>query len=274
MRADLHVHSYYSDGLLSPEEIAKSAAANGVEVIALTDHDNMLGCGGAAKACAARGIKFVEGIEISAYEGITKIHTLGYGLDKDCTVYKSFSKELIAGAALRAEEIIYKLNKNGVRLSMEEVKKEQRVKETPIHVMHIAYAASKKGYGTPFNIFEKLLAWGKPAYSNLARPTPERAVEVIKACGGFSSLAHPGRISLSKDELIKLIKRMKACGLDGIEAVYSAHTAIETAYYKETANALHLLVTGGSDTHYPSGNRKIGTPVFYADGALAEKLKI
>ncbi|MDE6868276.1 MAG: PHP domain-containing protein [Clostridia bacterium] len=274
MRADLHVHSYFSDGLLSPEDIAKSAAANGVELIALTDHDNMLGCGETAKCCAARGIGFVEGIEISAYDGLTKIHTLGYGLDKNSNEYKAFSKELSDGSMQRAEDIISKLNKCGVRLSMEEVKKEQAVKNIPLHVMHIAYAASKKGYGSPFDFYNKYLNRGKPAFSNIARPTPERAVEVIKACGGFSSLAHPGRIDMPADELLKLIQRMKACGLDGIEAVYSAHTAIETAYYKETANALHLLVTGGSDTHYPSGNRKIGTPVFYAEGTLAEKLKI
>lgn len=275
MRADLHIHSYYSDGLLSPEEIVKSAAANGVELIAVTDHDNMLVCEQASKACAERGIKFVEGIEVSAYSGDVKIHTLGYNIDKDCTDYKTFAKELYEGSRVRAEDIVFKLNKNGVRLSMEEVLNQQTVKNIPVHTMHIAYAAANKGYASsPFTFFEQYLAWGKCAFSNLCRPTPERAVEVIAACGGFSSLAHPARIDMSAEELKKLIARMKACGLGGIEAVYSAHTALETAYYKETASSFNLFVTGGSDTHFTGGKRKIGTPVFHADKSLAEKLGV
>lgn len=275
MRADLHVHSYYSDGLLSPADIAKNAASNGVALIAVTDHDCMLACDETSKACAERGIKFVNGIEVSAYSGQTKIHTLGYNIDKDCAIFRQFAKRLYEGSLRRAEDVIFKLNKNGVSLSMEEVFKVQLVKEIPVHTMHIAYAAAKKGYaGSPFNFYLEYLTSGKPAFSDLCRPAPEEAVEVITACGGFSSLAHPGRVDLPKDDLNKIIARMKACGLGGIEAVYSAHTANETAYYKETANAFDLLVTGGSDTHFSSGNKKIGTPVFYADKALAEKLGI
>lgn len=275
MRADLHIHSYYSDGLLSPADIAQSAAANGVELIAVTDHDTMLACRETYECCKERGVKFVGGIEVSAYSGETKIHTLGYGLDTECATYKEFAKQLAEGSVRRAEDTVFKLNRAGVRLSMEEVFSVQVVKNIPVHTMHIARAAAKKGYASsPFNFYLEYLASGKPAFSDIARPSPEYAVEVIKACGGVSSLAHPGRIELNKNGVESLIKKLAACGLDGIECVYSTHTAKETAYYKETASELGLLATGGSDTHYSGGKRKIGTPVFDADGSLAEKLKI
>lgn len=275
MRADLHIHSYYSDGLQSPEDIVKSARANGVELIAVTDHDCMLAHREISALCKDRGIKSVSGIEVSAYSGNVKVHTLGYNADGENPVFKQFAKRLYDGSFVRAEEIICKLNKNGVRISMDEVLKEQAVRDIPVHTMHIARAAAKKGYAnTPFNFYLEYLVAGKPAFSNACRPAPGEAIEIIKACGGISSLAHPGRIDLNKADLASLIKSLAARGLDGIEAVYSTHTAIETAYYKETANALNLLVTGGSDTHINSVKRKIGTPVFYADKALAERLHI
>ena len=99
-------------------------------------------------------------------------------------------------------------------------------------------------------------------------------MEVINSCGGFAVLAHPGRIELEKQELISLVKRLKDLGLKGIEAVYSTHTQIETAYYKEMAREYGLSVTGGSDTHFKEGNKKIGTPVFACDKELCEKLGI
>lgn len=273
IKADLHVHTYYSDGLMSPEQAVTEAKRNGVELIAVTDHDTMLATA-EVKACAEQnGIKTVSGIEVSAYEGEIKLHTLGYNLDGNGATYKSFAKELYEGSFLRAEDIIFKLKKSGVSLALDEVLKERRCENAPVHGMYIARAGFKKGYAkTPFSFYAKYLAAGKPAFSAVGRPSPERAVEAITACGGFASLAHPARVEMGKDELVSLIKRLKACGLGGIEAVYSAHTSIDTAYYKETAGALSLEITGGSDTHYIGGNRKIGSPVFRLGAALADKL--
>ena len=239
----------------------------------MTDHDTALGADEAQKAAKEYGLKFVNGIEVSAYKNGVKLHTLGYNLNLNCPDFEDFCARLFKGSQERAEDVIYKLNKNGVSLGLDDVLKERRCEKTPIHGMFIARAAAKKGYAnTPFNFYANYLSAGKCAYSEIGRPSPEEAVEVIKSCGGVSSLAHPGRIEMEDKELLTLIKRLKACGLDGIEAEYSAHTLNETAYFKEIARQNSLLVTGGSDTHFNGGNRKIGTPEFYADKTLADKL--
>ncbi|MDE6597039.1 MAG: PHP domain-containing protein [Clostridia bacterium] len=275
IRADLHIHTYFSDGLMSPAEVVNEAAVNGLNVIAVTDHDTMLATGEVSALAKERGIISVRGIEVSAYEGELKLHTLGYNVDYKCSDYKSFAKRLYDGSVKRAEDIIYKLNKNGVALSMEEVLAQKTVNDTPIHGMHISRAGAAKGYASsPFNFYLKYLAGGKCASSCICRLTPEETIEVIDACGGFASLAHPARIDLDRSGVAALVKKLVPLGLGGIEGVYSTHTANDTAYYKELAKTYRLVLTGGSDTHYKEGNKKIGTPAFYIDEALAEKLKI
>ena len=139
--------------------------------------------------------------------------------------------------------------------------------------MHISRTAVKKGYARDAFTFQRnFLSYGCDAYSGIGRPSPETAVEVITACGGFASLAHPGRIELEKQELIALVKRLVSKGLKGIEAEYSAHTSLQTAYYTQLAKEYNLSVTGGSDTHFQGGNKKIGTPVFDCGEELCEKL--
>lgn len=271
----MHVHTFYSDGLLSPEEAVLKAKANGVEILSVTDHDTAKSNSAVKSLCQKHGITAVDGIEISAYAGDIKVHTLCYNADKDDADFKAFLKELYDGSFKRAEDIIFKLDKCGVSLSMEEVLKQRTVKDTPVHGMHIARAGAKKGYAnSPFAFYKKYMMNGCAAYSNVARPTPEKTVEIITAAGGFSSLAHPGRIDMSAEDIKSLIKRMKGSGLCGIEAVYSTHTPYETAYYKELAGELGLAVTGGSDTHFADGNRRIGTPHFTPDNSLLQRLKI
>ncbi len=251
----------------------RTAKSNGVELISVTDHDTALGAEEASKAAEEYGVKFVNGIEVSAYKNGVKLHTLGYNLNLHASVFKDFTEELFKGSVKRAEDIICKLNKNGVFITMDEVLNERKCNKSPVHSMFIARAATKKGYAkTPFNFYSEYLSAGKCAYSEIGRPSPEKAVEVIKLSGGISSLAHPARIEMEDKELLSLIKELKACGLDGIEAEYSAHTAVKTAYFKEIARQNSLLVTGGSDTHFKGGNRKIGTPAFFADKILADKL--
>lgn len=276
LRADLHLHTYYSDGLLSPAEIVREAKNNGVGLFAITDHDCALAFSEVKPIADNAGLKTVAGIEVSAYVGDVKIHTLGYGIDENCGLFKKFLKELYEGSLKRADDIISKLNKNGVAVTLEEVRAFAHSPLSPVHSMHIAYTCAKKGYaeGNPFAFFNNYLAYGRCAYSCICRPEPERTVEIINACGGFSSLAHPGRIDMPAGQLKALVKKLTNCGLGGIEAVYSAHTVTETAYYKEMAKAYGLIVTGGSDTHLIGRNRRVGTPVFYADETLLGKLGI
>lgn len=274
MRADLHTHSYYSDGLLSPADIARLSRQNGVQLAALTDHDNMNGCAAFAEACRREGIKCVRGLEISAYTDV-KVHILGYGLDDECGDYKKFCDFVCKGSLNRTEEILSKLKRRGINLSFADVVRERRCESSPVHTMYIARAAARKGYASsPGSFYAEMLAPGRPAYSGAGRPSPEYALEVISRCGGISSLAHPGRVTLPREGLYALIKHLKDCGLDGIEAVYSGHTVEETAYFREVAAQFSLLVTGGSDTHYSEGNRHVGTPEFYPSEELLAALDI
>lgn len=275
MRADLHVHTYFSDGLQSPEDVALCAEINGVELVSVTDHDTALAYPELFDCCKKRGIKAVTGIEVSAYLGGVRLHTLGYNIDINCSAFREFSSSLVEGSLKRTDDILQKLKKNGVYISMDEVLSQRKSEKAPVHSMHISRVAAAKGYSKDaFSFQRNYLSHGCVAYSEVGRPSPDKAVEAITACGGFASLAHPGRIELEKQEVISLIKRLSSKGLCGIEAVYSTHTPLETAYYKELAREYNLLVTGGSDTHFKDGNKKIGTPVFDCGEELCEKLGI
>lgn len=274
MKADLHVHTYYSDGTLSPKNVADMAKTNGVKIISVTDHDNMNGSEEVKNFCSEADVMAVDGLEISAYAS-AKIHILGYNVNKNKKEFENFYKKCIYGAEERILDILKKLAKHGVNLSIYDVERERTCKNSPLHSSYVARAACRKGYGSnPANFYVKYLNVGKCAYSNLNRPTPREAVEVITSCGGLASLAHPGRIDLEESNKISLIKQLKDCGLSGIEACYSAHTYTETAYYKEIAEKFSLLITGGSDTHFADGNRKIGTPEFYPDEKLLSALNL
>lgn len=275
MRADMHLHTRASDGLLSPEEVVKIAAANGLEMLAVTDHDTVFNSEKVNTYCQNSGITGVNGIEVSAYCGSVKVHTLGYGFDLNNARFKGFLNELYQGSIKRTEQIICKLNGCGIGLTFEDAAAERISDTTPIHVMHIARAAVKKRYTeNPFAFHKKYLSPGAAASCQICRPTPERAIEAINAAGGIAVIAHPGRVEMSKPELYDLISRLAKAGLGGIEAVYSSHTTQETAYFKEIAEEFGLLITGGSDTHFAGGNRSIGTPVFHPSDILRQRLKI
>ncbi len=275
IRADMHIHTYYSDGGQSPADVIRAAKRKGVNLISVTDHDNSNGRREVRDLAGRAGITAVDGEEISAYSGDVKVHMLGYGMDYSDPAYIAFGKKLYDGADERAFDILSKLAAVGVRITYGEVVRERRCRQSPVHATHIAVAGARKGYArSPYDFYVRYLNYGTAGFSCICRPTPEETAEVVKKCGGFCSLAHPGRISMDKDGVIALIERIIPHGLGGIEAVYSGHTVKETQYYKELAERYGLLVTGGSDTHYAEGNRAVGDPLFYPDEKLLSALKV
>ncbi len=275
MTADMHVHTLASDGMFSPEEVVSLAVAAGLSALAVTDHDTVFNTEKVNTLCEKVGIKGIAGVEISAYVGDVKIHTLGYGFDLCSPCFAEFMNELYEGSLERASDIITKLSSVGVNLTLDEAKAQRAYSSVPVHAMHIARAAVKKGYGSsPFEFYKNYMMCGRAAYSDACRPTPKRAVEVINAAGGIAVMAHPGRIEMPKEQLRSLISELCSAGLGGIEAVYSTHTVSDTAYFKEIAGQFGLLITGGSDTHYGGGRRRIGSPVFSPSEELRQKLKI
>lgn len=273
MRADLHVHTYCSDGLLSPEQAVNIGAENGVKLLAITDHDCALACGKAQDIGRGKGVQIVRGTEISAYEGDVKLHTLAYNFNAEDSGVKNFFERLRLSSYERTEDILNKLKSAGVKLNFTEIENERHSPESPVHSMHIARVGAKHGYAAnPFEFYKNFLMRGKVAFSKIGRPSPEETVEVFTAAGGLCSLAHPGRVELDKESLLSLIVKLKDCGLRGIEAVYSTHTKLQTAYFKEIANKLPLFITGGSDTHFKEGNNRIGFPYFEPCEELLQKL--
>lgn len=273
LRADLHTHTYYSDGRQSPDDVIDAALRTGVRLIAVTDHDTMLGCDRAAESARDAHVRYVRGLEVSAYAGDVKFHTLGYGMDED--KFAGFLTALYENSIRRAEDVIGKLNAAGIRMTVEDAAAERRSDRAPIHGMHIARAGVKRGYApTPFAFFGEYLARGKTGFSCVGRPSPEDTCGAIAAAGGFSVVAHPGRVEMTEEELKKWIVRLKGFGLGGIEVYYTTHTVIQTAYYKRLAEELSLEATGGSDTHYSGGRNRIGEPAFFAGDSLRKRLKI
>lgn len=272
MTADLHIHTHFSDGSLTPEEVVNSAIYGGVGLISVTDHDTMAGVDVSVSAAEEKGIKCAAGVEVSAYDGDVKFHTLGYGVDRE--KFKPFLDGLFKGSFLRLEEIVFKLNKVGVKITAEDAANERFSPVTPVHGMHIARAVLKKGYvKSVAEFFIKYIDSGA-AFSRIGRPTPEETCEAISYAGGLAVVAHPGRIKMSATELEKRIKGLVFTGLGGIEVYYTTHTKGQTAYYKNLANSLGLFATGGSDTHVSGGNRIIGQPQFTPCERLLKRLNL
>lgn len=275
IRADLHVHTYYSDGTQSPLDAVKGALRAGVNLISVTDHDNANGTKEVLGLAEQYGLRAVGGEEVSAYDGGIKVHLLGYNMDVDCKPFKDFTKRLFDGAEERFEDVLKKLRALGVNIGREEICAERYCPTSPVHTFYIAVAGAKKGYEKDaYSFYMHYLNSGCEAFSCVGRPTPEEAIEAVVSSGGICSLAHPGRITLGKEEVERLIRRVIPCGLSGIEAVYSSHTVEQTQYYKELAEKFGLLITGGSDTHHKEGSKRIGTPAFYPSEELLSALKI
>lgn len=275
IRADLHIHTYYSDGGQSPADVIAAAKARGVNLISVTDHDNSLAGAETAALAKRAGIGFADGVEVSAYDGDVKVHLLCYAMDYFSPAYAAFIKKINEGAEARSLDILKRLSAVGVNISYGEVLRERKSAKAPVHAMYIARAGARKGYAiSPVDFYTRYLNYGRAGFSCICRPTPEETVNMCVSCGGLCSLAHPGRISLDEGGVINLIERLAPLGLRGIEAVYSGHTDRQTQYYKGLAERYSLFVTGGSDTHYSEGNRKVGVPCFYPSEGLLAALKI
>lgn len=271
MKADLHMHSVYSDGRLTPKELAFKAKSAGLDLFSVTDHDSLEGLEEKKQAAKEVGLPFLSGWEISAYAD-TKVHVLGYGC-KPGGAYAEFLKKRLESGYLRADDMRKKANAYyGLDVTMDEIEEFHLVKSAPMHTMSTVCAFARRlgcDYGELYlNTFTK----GKPAYSDLGRPTPEEGVEIIHGMGGKAFLAHPGRIELGFSEREELFRRLILKGLDGIEYIYTTHTVSETEYFKQFAEKHDLLLSGGSDFHAEDGVHIVGKPDFFPDEKLLEAI--
>ena len=279
MKADLHLHTIYSDGTDTPEEIALRAERAGLGLISMTDHDSLEGLEEKREAAKRHGLLFVSGWEVSSYCALGKVHILGYGCRPNGE-YARFLQERKEGALVRASDMLKKANACfKLSLTLEDCERERVKKEAPLHTMHVvrAYARvlnrGKDALSMKLGeLYKTYFAKGCPAYSELCRPTPHAALEVIHATGGIACLAHPGRIEGDFTAREQLMDELCAAGLDGIECTYSTHTREQTAYFLSYAERKGLYQTGGSDYHAEGMKREIGLPVFEPDERLLQVL--
>lgn len=246
---DLHTHSTFSDGSLTPTELVAEAGKVGLAALSLTDHDTTRGIDEFLRASADAKIEAVAGVEVSVEVRGRTVHMLGYGIDPGHADLVEALGRVVEGRNDRNARIIRKLQMLGIRIELEEV--QSLAGEDVVGRPHVAQALISKGIVSTFDeAFDRYLARNAPAYCERFRLTPEEAIRLIDAAGGVSVLAHPYLIGANSPGALEvLVKKMKASGLSGLEAIYTEHTAEQTQEYLDLAKQFDLLATGGTDFH-------------------------
>jgi predicted metal-dependent phosphoesterase TrpH len=252
---DLHTHTTASDGRCTPPELVACAAAAGVDVLSVTDHDTTAAAAIVADGCAQAGIEFIPGIEITAVVDGVDVHVLGYFIEADSSTLGVFLAEQRQRRIDRVRQMIERLGELGIELDADAV-------------LSPAKGDASKAAGRPWiaralvqagavaNIreaFDRYLKKGQPAFVSRVGPTPAEVFSQIHAAGGIASLAHPGLLGCDD-----LIPAFVAAGLDAIEAHHSKHTADDTQRYLEIARRHDLAISGGSDYHGDPSHDVVG----------------
>lgn len=253
---DLHIHSVYSDGTDTPLEICRAAFASGVEVLSITDHDGLGSTKEKKSAAISCGLKYITGLELSAYEDDKQVHILGYGVNEADEKFLRTLKKLDQNRLNRTEIMLERLKKYyGIEIGLESVK---QTGTQSVGSMHLARALVAKGFAKSVSeAFSSYIGYGQKAYCPELRQTPEQAVLTINEAGGKAVLAHPGKLKTNAE---LMVKKLKDYGLFGIEAMYSSHTLQQTEYFKKLAEDFRLIITVGSDYHGKGRLEKIGVP--------------
>ena len=243
MFADLHLHTAFSDGTYSPEELAGHARHQRLAAIAVTDHDTAEGCVRAAAACVQNGLEFIPGIELTAELEDHELHILGYGFE---AAHPEFQRELATFQNVRQQrirEMVTRLNDRGVPLRADAVFALANCRSPGRP--HVARALVQAGVCSSLDeAFERFLKKHRPAWVPKFNMSALRAIELLHAAGGLAVMAHPGL-----NRIDPLIPALVDAGLDGLECHYRNHTEQDTSRFLALARKYGLLVTGGSDFH-------------------------
>ena len=253
--ADLHCHSFLSDGTLAPEALAARAKANGVELWALTDHDEIGGQARARAAASASGLPYLTGTEISvSFAGVT-VHIVGLGFDADDATLVQGLAATRGGREARAREMAAELAKVGIRGAYEGALEYVGNPEV-ISRTHFARHLVESGVCNDTNeVFRRFLVEGKPGFVPHRWASLRDAVEWISNAGGLAVVAHPARYKFTPTEEYALFSEFKALGGRGVEVVTGSHSAAEAVRYANTAREFDLLASRGSDFHSPDESR-------------------
>jgi predicted metal-dependent phosphoesterase TrpH len=260
---DLQSHSTYSDGALAPAAVVAAAAAAGVRLLALTDHDTVDGIDEALAAATEHGIALVAAVELSTVDELGEdFHVLGYGIDhKDAAL-----GELLALWRADRADRIDRMAAMLCDLGLEPDRRELDLRKAaghPIgrpHLAAAAIAANRKrlepvGLAEPSAFLEAYLVPGCPAYCRRQTPTVPEAIDAIHGAGGLAVWAHPFWDVWHADDVTEALLRFKDAGLDGVEAFYATHNRDQTEMLADLAGEIGLLTTGSADFHGPEHRR-------------------
>jgi len=268
LNADLHCHSVVSDGTLTPEELAARAAANGVELWALTDHDEVSGQERAAAAAKACGIRYVCGVEISVTFLNQTVHIVGLGVDPENAALRAGLTATRGGRTARARDMAAELARVGIPGVFEGALKYVGNPEL-ISRSHFARYLVEAGVCPDTNsVFRKYLAAGKPGYVPHRWASLADAVDWITGAGGAAVIAHPARYKFSANEEFALFTEFKGHGGAGVEVVTGSHTTAEYLTYGAAATDYGLAASRGSDFHSPDESHTDLGSLPYLPGAL------
>lgn len=258
---DLQSHSRHSDGTLSPSEVVAAAAAAGVTLLSLTDHDTVDGVREAAGAADGAGLRLVTGVEISALDQAgADLHILGYLVeDRDPLLLERLARYR-ADRERRTEAMVTALRELGFELD-EDVLRRRVAAGKPIGRPHVALAVTShpanatrlaaEGLAEPSPFLGAYLVEGRPAFRQRELPSVPEAITAIHEAGGVAVWAHPFWDVSAAAEVLATIDRFRAHGLDGVECFYLTHTADQSTLLARRCEELGLLSTGSSDFHGP-----------------------
>ena len=251
LNIDLHCHSTISDGLLTPARLIEHAALRGVEVLALTDHDDVTGLVEARIAAREKNITLINGVEISVTWRGRTLHILGLGIDPEYPPLQQGLASIRAGRVERARNIAAQLDRFGITGSFEGAYAfagDGRL----IGRTHFARFLVAKGHAKDVrSVFKKYLIKGKPGYAPHQWATLAEAIGWIRGSGGQAIIAHPARYQLGKNVLEALLNEFCELGGVGLEVISPSHTPDQINLFAHHAQRLNLLASCGSDYHGP-----------------------
>lgn len=279
MKIDLHIHTTYSDGAYSPEQVVDTALDCNLDVIALTDHDNILSHKVAMNYVKKQGynLEIIPGVEINTiYKGY-EVHILGYYMDTNNPDFVQLLKNQQQARINQTTQIVELLNKKaGIRVKFEDIKS-LVAPGGSIGRPHIARAITAVGgVANVMEAYSKYINDSSPVYVTRKTVSPHDAVEIINEAGGIPVFAHPIDVDISE----KLTKELVSYGLRGIEAYHRKHSPAVVEYFSSLAEKYGLIITGGSDFHAPSMNHgailmgKNFVPSWVYDELIKEKKRI
>jgi hypothetical protein len=258
LNIDLHCHSNVSDGMLSPAEVVARAAANGVHVLALTDHDDVTGIAAAQAAADEAGLTLIPGVEISVSWGGQTVHIVGLRIDPQHPELAAGLYDIRLGRIERARRMGDDLARSGI-VGAYEGAYGYAVNKQMVGRTHFARWLVAQGYAPDIRAaFRRFLTRGNPGYVEHEWTTLENAVGWIRASGGMAVIAHPGRYAFNARELHLLLDAFRTLGGEGIEVITGSHHPSEYGKFADLARAFGLKASRGADFHAPDEGIDIG----------------